>query len=75
MLNGDCGDKREECIATGGVMEYGVAGIAEALVCSGSVIRLVGWISWSYKGNDFKFDYTKILLEQLYLTRMSFRKC
>ena len=48
MLNGDCGDKREECIATGGVMEDGVAGIAEALVCSGSVIRLVGWISWRH---------------------------
>jgi len=51
ILNTYYDDKREECTAAGGVMEYGVVRIAESLVCNGSMIRLVGQLLWSCKGN------------------------
>lgn len=47
LFNRNCGDIREGCTATCGVMEHEVTGIAEAPFCVGSMNRLIGQLLWS----------------------------
>ena len=60
LLDGDYGDKREGCTTAGGVKEYGIAGIEEALVCGGSVLRLVGQLLWSGVRNNSSQVYMEV---------------
>jgi len=41
-------------------MEYGIAGIEEALVCGGSVLRLVGQLLWSGVRNNSSQVYMEV---------------
>ena len=41
-------------------MEYGIAGIEEALVCGGSVMRLVRQLLWSGVRNDSSQVYMEV---------------